>query len=71
MNPVFSAVTAKMKSVCGSGKNLSTLWDVSVSPLIPDKPPLPTVIVDWIVWYPYPRGSTLSGSMIANIRSCW
>ena len=38
-----------MKSVCGSGKNFRTLCDVSVSPLMPDSPPLPTVIVDWIV----------------------
>ena len=49
IKPVFSAVTAKMKSVCGSGKNFSTLCDVSESPLIPESPPFPTVMTDCIV----------------------
>ena len=32
IKPVFSAVTAKIKWVCGSGRNFRTLCDVSVSP---------------------------------------
>ena len=43
---VFSAVTAKIKSDCGSGRNFKTLCEVSISPLFPDRPPLPTVIID-------------------------
>ena len=43
--PVVSAVTAKMKSECGSGRNFKLLWVYSGS-RDPIKPPSPTVTID-------------------------
>ena len=40
-----------MKSVCFSGRKLSRLWVPAIKPF-PQKPPEPTAILDWMVWYP-------------------
>ena len=48
-NPVSSAKTEKIKSVCFSGKKLSRLW-VPASKPFPQNPPEPMAILDWIEW---------------------
>ncbi len=47
MNPSSSPTTAKMKSVCCSGRNASRFWVPAVKPL-PNQPPDPIAIFDWM-----------------------
>ena len=67
--PNSSPTTLKMKSVCCSGRKSKRFCVPRVKPF-PTMPPLPMATLDWISWYPAPRGST-SGSRKTRIRFCW
>ena len=65
ISPSCSAIVAKIKSVCLSGRNLNPDCVPCPSPLpiiIPD----PTAIMDWITLYEVPKGS-LEG--LRNVRT--
>ena len=68
-NPNSSENNVKIKSVCFSGKNSKYPWVPFKKPL-PVRPPEPTAILDWIIWYPAPNGS-LSGSKKVSILNFW
>ena len=69
MRPNSSENTAKMKSVVRSGMNSRWAWVPSIQPL-PQMPPEPTAMVDWITWKPLPSGSD-DGSIIIRMRWRW
>ena len=54
--PSSSPTIAKMKSVCGNGRKKS-FCRLPPSPL-PNQPPAPTAISDWIAWNPLRAGPT-------------
>ena len=49
MKPSSSPTTAKMKSVCCAGRNANRFCVPSVYPL-PNHPPEPMAICDWMTW---------------------
>ncbi len=67
--PHSSAKTEKTKSVCCSGRNFNCVCVPRKNPF-PMIPPDPTAMMDWMMWYPAPRGSC-SGSKKVMIRSFW
>jgi len=56
INPHSSAKTEKMKSDALSGRNPRWLWGPFKNP-IPNIPPPPIAIFDWVILYPEPNGS--------------
>ena len=69
IRPNSSPTTEKIKSVWFSGKKFNWLWVPSKRPL-PNSNPEPIAILDWIIWYPAPKGSTL-GFKNTIIRCFW
>ena len=55
MKPSSSPTIAKMKSVCGNGRKKS-FCRLPPRPL-PNQPPAPTAMSDWMAWKPVPSGS--------------
>ncbi len=49
IRPSSSEYTAKMKSVCASGRKSSLAWVPSSQPL-PNRPPEPMAILLWVMW---------------------
>ena len=49
MKPSSSPTTAKMKSVCCSGRNASRFCGPCVIP-VPNQPPDPIATCDWMTW---------------------
>ena len=62
-------MTAMMKSVRLSGRNSSCACVPYVRPL-PENPPEPSAILDWMMFQPVPKGS-LSGSRNVSTRAFW
>ncbi len=67
--PSSSPTTAKMKSVCCSGRKAPRFCVPSVNPF-PSHPPDPIAICDWITWYPDACGSS-EGSRKTRRRERW
>ena len=65
IRPNSSENTAKMKSVWRSGMNSRWAW-VPFSQPLPDKPPEPTAMVDWMMWKPAPSGSVVGSSSVST-----
>ena len=66
IKPNSSAKVVKIKSVCFSGRKFNLDCVPCIKPL-PLNEPEPRAILDWVMWYPAPKGS-FDGSINVSIR---